>query len=115
MALDLDALARNYFAVWNTRDGAAVGACFSPEGTLRDWDVSVSGAQAVGEANGGIFKAVPGIEITVETLVVDAPRTTVACEILVHLHDAESTVLKVCDVITFNASGKITALRAYKG
>lgn len=115
MALDLEALARNYFAVWNTRDGAAVGACFAPTGKLRDWDIDVSGAEAVGEANGGIFKAVPAIEITVEALVADAARASIACEILVHLHDADATVLKVCDVISFDASGKITALRAYKG
>ncbi len=89
-----ESLAPTYFATWNTRDGAAVGKHFSPDGSLRDWDVSVSGAEAVGEANGGIFKAVPGIEITVEAVVVDAPRAVAVCEILVHLHDEASTVLK---------------------
>jgi hypothetical protein len=33
--------------------------------TLRDWDVEVSGADAVAEANGNIFKAVPKIAIEV--------------------------------------------------
>jgi hypothetical protein len=90
-----ESLARTYFDVWNTRDGAAVGKLFAPDGSLRDWDVAVSGAAAVGDANGGIFKAVPGIEITVEQIVVDAPRAVAVCEILVHLHDEAATVLKV--------------------
>ena len=94
MAERLEALARAYFDVWNTHDGSAVGAKFTPDGTLRDWDIAVSGAQAVGDANGGIFKAVPGIAITVESVLADAAKSSVACEILVHLNDADKTVLK---------------------
>ena len=52
---------RNYFAVWNSHDGAAVGALFTPDGSLRDWDIEVSGASAVGEANTKIFEAVPKV------------------------------------------------------
>jgi hypothetical protein len=92
--MDYEALARAYFACWNRRDGAAVGALFAPAGTLRDWDTSAAGAAAVGAANAAIFAAVPGIEITVEQVVVDAPRAAAVAEILVHLHDAEGTVLK---------------------
>jgi predicted ester cyclase len=94
MAERLEQLARAYFDCWNTRDGAAVGRKFAADGTLRDWDISVSGAEAVSEANGGIFKAVPGISITVEGILVDAAKSSCACEILVHLNDADSTVLK---------------------
>jgi len=94
MAQRLEDLARAYFDCWNTRDGAAVGAKFATDGTLRDWDISVSGAQAVGEANGGIFKAVPAISITVERILVDVARASCAAEILVHLNDDDKTVLK---------------------
>jgi hypothetical protein len=95
MAERFESLARAYFACWNTRDGAAVGKLFAADGTLRDWDIFASGAEAVGAANGGIFAAVPGIEITVEQVLVDAPKACAVCEILVHLHDADKTVLKV--------------------
>jgi predicted ester cyclase len=115
MAERLEALARAYFDCWNTRDGAAVGRKFAESGTLRDWDIAVAGAQAVGEANGNIFKAVPGISVTVERILADVAKSSAACEILVHLNDADKTVLKVVDVIEFDASGLITALRAYKG
>lgn len=50
---------------WNTHDAAAVASYFAPEGSLRDWDVSVTGADQVGEANGKIFEAVPTIRIEV--------------------------------------------------
>ena len=115
MAERLEALARAYFECWNAHDVAAITSKFAEAGTLRDWDIAVAGAQAVGEANGNIFKAVPGISLTVERIIADAAKSTVACEILVHLNDADKTVLKVTDVIEFDDSGLIKALRAYKG
>jgi hypothetical protein len=45
-----------------------------------------------------------------------AEATSVAtCEILVKLNDADNTILKVVDIITFNQDLKIKAVRAYKG
>ena len=86
-----------------------------PQGSLRDWDIEVSGAAAVGAANGKIFAAVPTISIEVLAIHVCEPTRTAVCEILVHLNDAAKTSLKVADVITFDAALKIVALRAYKG
>ena len=112
----MEAAARAYFTAWNTRSADAVGACFSEAGTLRDWDVSASGRAAVAAANGAIFAAVPAIRIEVLAVHCDEAARVATCEILVHLHDAAGTVLKVCDVIQF-APGSllIDALRAYKG
>jgi hypothetical protein len=45
---DTITLANNYFDVWNTHDGTAVGQLFAPEGTLRDWDVFVKGMIMIG-------------------------------------------------------------------
>lgn len=95
MAERYEKLARDYFATWNKHDGEAVGKLFTQEGTLRDWDISVSGAAAVGEANGNIFKAVPNINITVEKISVDVGNAVATCEILVHVNDEAKTVLKV--------------------
>ena len=53
---------------WNTHDAAAVASFFAPEGSLRDWDVSVTGADNVGAANGKIFEAVPTIRIEVRSM-----------------------------------------------
>jgi len=55
---------------------------------------------------------VPGIAIEVVKL--HASPSSVCCEILVKLNDADDTVLKVIDVIEVDGDGKITAIRAYK-
>jgi len=111
----MEAAARAYFVAWNTNSAAAVGACFTPEGTLRDWDVQAGpGRDTVAAANGNIFAAVPGIRIEVLHVHVAEAARVATCEILVHLPDA--TVLKVCDVIAFAPDSLLIAsLRAYKG
>ena len=85
----------------------------SPAAAHRFPQISVSGAAAVGEANGKIFAAVPAISIEVLAVHVSEATRTAVCEILVHLGDG--TVLKVADVIEFDPALKIKALRAYKG
>merc|ERR1712110_299294 len=94
-------------------DYGALTDMYSTDGTLRDWDIEKSGNVEVGKANGGIFEAVPAIKI--EVLAKHVAGTTVAAEILVHLNNDSKEVLKVVDVIDFDESGKIKALRAYKG
>ena len=114
-SLDLTALAEAYFRVWNEHNAARLGQLFQPEGSLRDWDVEVSGRSAVAEANAEIFRALP--RITIEVLAVHAAALThtAICELLVRTHDEEGSVLKVVDVIEFGRDGKIKALRAYNG
>jgi hypothetical protein len=61
----MEAAVAAYFSAWNAHDVPALVALFTPAGTLRDWDVEVHGAAAVGEANAKIFAAVPNIKIEV--------------------------------------------------
>ena len=68
-------------------------ALLADDATLRDWDIEKSGGDAVAEANGGIFEAVPNIKI--EVLKLFPSGSTCSCEILVKLNDADNTVLKV--------------------
>lgn len=65
--------------------------------------------------NGKIFEAVPGIAIETLTYHPSPSTSSISCEILVKLNDADGTVLKVVDVIEYTADGKIQAVRAYKG
>jgi hypothetical protein len=57
------------------------------------------------------------LQISIEIVHIHlAEATSVAtCEILVKLNDADNTILKVVDVITFDQDLKIKAIRAYKG
>lgn len=106
----------NYFAKWNAHDVPGLEALFTPTGELRDWDVSVSGAANVAAANANIFAAVPHIRIEVLSVFVDVSARVATAEILVHVGDNAKTVLKVVDVISFDAaSTAIKAVRAYKG
>ncbi len=88
---------------------------FAADGELRDWDVSVKGAAAVGEANGKIFSAVPLISIEVLTVHIAESTRTATAEIIVHINNDAKETLKVADVITFTEDGKIASVRAYKG
>ena len=109
---DLEALARGYFTTWNTHDTAALGELFADDASLRDWETSAEGKDAVVKANGKIFTAVPNIRIEVLTIHVANETRTAACEIIVHL--PKLSPLKVVDIISFR-KGKIQAVRAYKG
>lgn len=112
----LQAAVNNYFAKWNAHDVPGLEALFTPTGELRDWDVSVSGAANVAAANANIFAAVPHIRIEVLSVFVDVSARVATAEILVHVGDNAKTVLKVVDVISFDAaSTAIKAVRAYKG
>ena len=76
------------------------------------------GAEAVAQANGNIFTAEPHIRIDVEQVHVSEHTTSAICEIVVQLRNEKQEVrksMKVVDVITFDAVGKITTVKAYKG
>ncbi|EKX53180.1 hypothetical protein GUITHDRAFT_46429, partial [Guillardia theta CCMP2712] len=105
---------KKYFEVWNKHDKEGVGKMFADDGSLRDWEVEVKGAQNVADANGKIFQSAPGIQIEVLKIHYSAATSTASAEILVHVNDADKTVLKVVDVIEYNDAGLISSLRAYK-
>mmetsp|Transcript_43586 Transcript_43586/g.98534 ORF Transcript_43586/g.98534 Transcript_43586/m.98534 type:complete len:108 (-) Transcript_43586:136-459(-) len=105
-------LANTYFDTWNKHDLEGLRGLFHEDVALRDWDVEKFGANEVVEANGGIFEAVPNIQI--EVLKIHESTGVVSAEILVHLNNEAKDVLKVVDIIE-HSDGKITAVRAYKG
>ena len=113
----MEAKARDYFTAWNTHSGAAIAAFFASGATLRDWEVEAHGADKIGEANAKIFAAVPAIKIEVLSVAVAEAARRATCEILVHINDEAKTVLKVADVIDFEAAPSLlfSGLRAYKG
>mmetsp|Transcript_34319 Transcript_34319/g.80205 ORF Transcript_34319/g.80205 Transcript_34319/m.80205 type:complete len:114 (-) Transcript_34319:30-371(-) len=113
MAAELEALTKAYFDVFNAHDAAATAGTFSADGSLRDWDNAASGAAKIQETVGGIFKAVPEIKCNILNLAVDPAARRVTAELRIDLNPTDSIL--VADIFDFDAQGKITALRAYKG
>lgn len=104
-------LAQTYIQAFSNHDLAALDLMFADDVSLIDWDGEHHGRAEVLVTNQGIFEAVPGI--WADIVHCHPADQTVVLELLVHV-DSE-TVLKVVDVLTFNAAGQIASVRAYKG
>lgn len=109
--IDLKALATQYFEIFSRKDLDGLGVMFTGDVTLRDWEISAAGIDDVLAANKKIFDSVESIQVTPLHLYQDT--NTVAAEISIVVNG--TIHLKVVDIITFNDSGKISSIKAYKG
>ena len=113
MSFDLVAATKKYFEVWNAHDVAGIKALHASQSTLTDWDGSHGPtAEDVGNGIAGIWLAVPAIKIEVVDVFTSCPSLACVANIKV-IVDADTT-LNVCDVIAFDADGKVVSLVAYK-
>eukprot|EP00930_Biecheleria_cincta_P087169 TRINITY_DN76419_c0_g1_i1.p1 TRINITY_DN76419_c0_g1~~TRINITY_DN76419_c0_g1_i1.p1 ORF type:complete len:116 (-),score=23.59 TRINITY_DN76419_c0_g1_i1:80-427(-) len=114
MPLDLNALATEYFRVWNAHDKEGIQKLHAASSTLKDWDGEHGPTNAdVAKGIGGIWEAVPNIKIEVLTIFTSVTNTCVA-NIRVIVGDEAGTVLNVVDVIEYNDEGLVVRLDAYK-
>ena len=109
--IDLKAIAEQYFETFSRKDLDGLGVMFTGDVTLRDWEISATGIDDVLAANKKIFDNVESIQVTPLHLYQDT--NTVAAEISIVVNG--TVHLKVVDIITFNDSGKISSIKAYKG
>lgn len=100
-----------YLAAYARKDLAAIAAMFSEGVHLRDWNLSVRGRVAALDETAKNFAAAETIEI--ETLAVYESRDAVAGELKIVVD--KRVELRVVDVVSFTAEGKIAAVRAYLG
>ena len=110
--IDVVALTKTYFEVWNSHDEAALRGLHADASSLHDWDAThgpTNAAVAAGVA--GIWKAESTIKCEIIDLYTCGPDLTVVANINVVVN-AEVTI-KVCDVIEFDASGRVTSLNAF--
>lgn len=110
--INVVALTKTYFEVWNSHDEAALRGLHADASSLHDWDAThgpTNAAVAAGVA--GIWKAEPTIKCEIIDLYTCGPDLTVVANINVVVN-AEVTI-KVCDVIEFDASGRVTSLNAF--
>jgi hypothetical protein len=100
-----------YLQHYANRDIDSISAMFADDITLRDWNLAVSGiAAAVAETTKN-FQSAQAIEI--EALHIYEREDAIAGELRILLDGV--TELFVVDVLTFDADGRIKAIRAYLG
>lgn len=105
-----------YFAAFSAKDTAALKNMFATGVTLNDWNVSVSGKNNVAAEVQKIFDSVDTITVTpIATYEMNDLSFAVKIAIQVHSNESYEQTLDVIDVITFNESGLIKSVAAYKG
>lgn len=100
-----------YLAAYARKDLAAIGAMFSEDVHLRDWNLSVHGRNAALDETAKNFAAAQTIDI--ETIAVYEAEGAVAAELKIVVD--KRVELSVVDVVAFTPEGKIAAVRAYLG
>jgi|688.fasta_scaffold1457851_2 hypothetical protein len=108
---DLKAIAIEYFETFSRKDLDGLGIMFTGDVTLRDWEISATGIDEVLAANKKIFDSVEYIHVLPLHLYQDS--NTIAAELSIVVSGAVH--LSVVDLITFNDTGKIVSIKAYKG
>ena len=100
-----------YLRAYAAKDLSAIREMFAENIRLRDWKISVSGLAAALDETAKNFASAGSMEI--EALRLYPAGDTVAAELRIVI---DGTVeLRVVDVVSFDASGRITAIRAYLG
>lgn len=101
----------NYLRHYAAKDLQAISAMLAENVHLRDWNISVHGKDEAMLETAKNFAEAESIEIHV--LAAYENDDTVTGELHIVVDDIID--LYVVDVVTFNAQGRITAIRSYKG
>ena len=109
--MDLKSICLEYFETFSRKDLDNLALMFTGDVTLRDWEISATGIDEVLVANKKIFDSVEYIHVLPLHLYQD--NNTVAAELSIVVSGAVH--LSVVDIITFNDTGKIVSIKAYKG
>ncbi len=110
--MSLVKISKKYFEAFSNKDLGTLKELFSDSITLRDWETKKNGKNNVLAFNEKLFKSVKKIQVI--PLKIYKNDNTVIAELDI-LIDNLSAPLKVVDVIVFDESNCICAIRAYKG
>ncbi len=103
-------LFQTYLRHYGNKDLEAISAMYADDIHLRDWNISVHGKAAVMAETAKNFAEAQTLAVMVMALYENA--NTVAGEVYIHVNGLD---LYVVDIMKFDANGKITAIRSYKG
>ena len=108
------ALCRRYLQAYAAKDLQTIAALLAPGVVLRDWQLRVVGRDAALAETQRNFDAALGLQI--EILRLHATEASAVAELRIAVEGSAQTVeLFVVDVLDFDAQGRISAIRAYKG
>lgn len=99
-----------YFAAFAAKDLDSLTNLLAPDVTLRDWGVAARGRDAVLKEMQAGFQSFTSIQV--KPLNIYCEGSTVVAELDIRL---DSELIKVVDILEFNADAKIAAIRAFKG
>lgn len=109
--MNTENLLRQYIAAYEAKDLPAIETLLADEVCLQDWNLVANGKEAVLRETQANFKAAHSLQITIQR--VFSQEEDAAAQLKIAVND--SATLEVVDVLSFNAAGLITAIRAYKG
>ena len=104
-------LFRTYLRHYAEKNLEAISAMLAEDVHLRDWNISVHGKAETLRETAKNFTEAETIAITILSMYESSD--TVAGEL--HIVVDGRIDLYVVDVLNFNAQGKVTAIRSYKG
>jgi len=109
--MDLKQLATQYFETFSRKDLDGLALMFTGDVTLRDWEINATGIDDVLAVSKKLFDSVEYIHVSPLNLYQDG--NTIAADLSIVVSGAVH--LYVVDLITFNDTGKIVSIKAYKG
>lgn len=108
---DTEDLARRFLAAYAARDITTIAGLLDEDVLLRDWNLEVWGAEAFLAETQRNFDSARSLAI--EVLHVHATPDSAAAEVLITV---DGTIrLRVVDVFDVDATGRVSAVRSYKG
>jgi hypothetical protein len=109
--MDLKARSLEYFYNFSSKNSSALSWMFTSVCFLHDWENDAAGKTDVMSVYNKIFNSVESIAVTPRAIYQDG--LTVIAELLITINGKEQII--VTDVITYDETGKIVSVRAYKG
>ncbi len=110
MKKDVVEWCKRYFCAFASKNLSALKEIYDENVALFDWEQSVTGKNAVLEANQSLFEKVDSIEV--EVTEVHVADWVAACQITIIINYEQK--LKVLDLITWNPQGQILKVDAYR-
>ena len=108
--MDLKQQALSYFEIFSRKDLDSLVTKFNEDTTLRDWENSANGIEAVMAIYKSIFDSVETIQAT--PIAVYQDGNTIIAELDILINDTDRII--VTDIIKF-VGDKISSVHAYKG